>query len=151
MSGGWWTIIAMVGVLIFTVCVAGYFSLDERLAGWWVARARRLGRATGPFSFGLSVAVMVCCSILLVIGMVVTDRLGHWAWALCFMLPQTLVYTPFMLITLPARTGYGAWRDDLRDAGASPRQQRQIAWWAGPPSMVGMMIVLAIWMSMFVV
>jgi len=138
----------MIGVFVFAILVAGFFGFDRRLSSWWVARAHRLGRLTGPFSFAVSTSAMVCYSILLVVGMALTERLGHWLWALCFMLPQTLVYAPFMLITSPSQGGYATWRSDLQEAGASTKQQRQIAWWAGLPSSVGLMITIGIWMSM---
>lgn len=139
----------MVGVSVLAIFVSRLFRFDKRLASWWVARAHRLGKLTGLFSFGLSSAAMLCHSILLAIGMMWTEQLGHWLWALCFMLPQSLVYAPFMLTTLPTQAGYWTWRSDLRVAGASSKQQRQIAWWGGPPSLVGMCIAIGIWLSMF--
>jgi len=149
MSEAWIPLLGMIGVSIFAILIAGFVGFDKRLASWWVARARRLGRLTGPFSFAVSAAAMLCFSILLGIGMVWTERLGHWLWASCFMLPQTLVYAPFMFITMPAQQGYWTWRGDLEVAGASKKQQRQIAWWAGIPSLVGLVVALGFWMPMF--
>src|SRR5699024_820989 len=149
LSEVWIPILGMIGVLVFAILVAGFLGIDKRLASWWVAGAQRFGRLTGPFSFACSSAAMVCYTSLLVAGMELTERFGHWMWALCFMLPQTLVYAPFMLITSPSQSGYTAWRSDLQTAGASTRQQRQIAWWAGLPSLAGMAITIGIWMSMF--
>lgn len=141
-------ILGMVGVVVVVVFVSGFFKLDKRLASWWVACARRLGGLTGPFSFVLSAGAALCFGILLAAGMTLTKELGHWAWSLCLMLPQTLVYAPFMVTTVPTQAGYFTWRDTLRHAGADPRQQRQIAWWAGPPSIAGMSIAIGVWLAM---
>ena len=142
-------ILCMIVVTVGAILVAGYFDFDTRLASWWVARANRLGRLTGPFSLAFSAALMLCYTIMLVAGMMLTERLGHWIWALCFMLPQTVVYAPFMFITSFSQSGYFTWRSDLKVAGASTKQQRQIAWWAGLPSFAGIMITIGVWMTMF--
>src|SRR5699024_12410735 len=92
-------VLCWIVVTVGAMLVAGYFDFDTRLASWWVARANRLGRLTGPFSLAFSAALMLCYTIMLVAGMTLTERLGHWIWALCFMLPQTVVYAPFMFIT----------------------------------------------------
>lgn len=86
--------------------------------------------------------------LLLAPGAVITAELGHPAWAICFVLPQTLAYLPFMMATIPSRTGYYAWRHDLAAAGATVRQQRQIAWWAGPPSLIGMITMISAVMAL---
>lgn len=149
MSDGLIPILGMVGVAVLVIFVSRFFRFDKRLARWWAARVHRLGKLTGLLSFLLSSAAMLCHSILLAVGMMWTEQLGHWVWALCLMLPQSLVYAPFMLLTMPTQNGYGEWRDDLQKAGVSTKQQRQIAWWGGPPSLVGMAAAIGIWLPIF--
>jgi hypothetical protein len=45
--------------------------------------------------------------------------------------------------------GYRSWRNDLADAGANTRLQRAIAWWAGPPSFIGMIAMIASLFTIF--
>lgn len=148
MSDGWWLLIAGVGLFGWSIFLDVKYKFGKRLAAWWAAQARRRGRAIGLFSFGVSTGAMLAYVLLLVFGAFLTARLDHLAWALCFMLPQSLAYVPFMLATVPSEPGYVAWRRDLSAAGASAQQQRQIAWWAGPPSLIGMLAITATAMTM---
>lgn len=143
MSDGWRLAILLIGLLGWSIYIGVRFDLDERLAAWWVAQARKRGGATWLFSFAVSAAGLLAYSLLLGVGLGITAYLGQVAWAAFFVLPQTLVYTPFVLITMPSRFGYGSWRRDLATAGASVGQQRQIAWCAGPPSLVGFIVMCA--------
>jgi len=148
LSDGWLLLTIGAGLFGWTIFLDVKYKLDKRLAAWWVAQARRRGRATGLFAFGLSAAAMVGYVLLLVPGALLTAELGHLAWAICFVLPQTLAYMPFMVATIPSHTGYYAWRHDLAAAGATARQQRQITWWAGPPSLIGMIAMISAAMAL---
>lgn len=143
MSDAWWLII--IGALLcgWWIFLNVKFNLDERLAAWWVSQARRRGRATGLFSFGVSTGAMLGYVLLLVVGALLTAKLGHLAWAIGLVLPQTLVYMPFMMATIPTQSGLVAWRHDLAAAGATAKQERQIAWWAGPPSLIGLVAMIS--------
>src|SRR5699024_10413268 len=140
-------IVPILGMIVVTVGarrVAGSFDFDTRLPGRWVARALRLGGLSGPLRVAFSAALVLCYTIMLVAGMMLTERLGQWIWALCFMLPQTVVYAPFMCITSFSQSGYFTWRSDLKVAGASTKQQRQIAWWAGLPSFAAIIVTIGV-------
>ena len=111
---------------------------DRRLARWWVRWASRRGGWAGPLSFLLSLG---CCWRSPCSPWSATpsgDSLDDPHWALAVSLPAMLAYVPFNFATMPTQGGaYRSWRSDLADAGADARLQRAIAWWAGPPSLVG--------------
>ena len=71
-------------------------------------------------------------------------RSGRWSATT----PAMLVYAPFALATAPTQYGgYLDWRQALASAGADVRQQRTIAWCAGPavPDGVPRSQVAALW------
>ncbi|SDE10492.1 hypothetical protein SAMN05421872_1153 [Nocardioides lianchengensis] len=65
-------------------------------------------------------------------------------------LPAMLVYTPFVVATAPlSAKPYWSWRNELSSAGATPIEERRIAWWAGPPSLGGAGAIFLSLMSTF--
>lgn len=144
MSGWWGVLLVGGGALVWFVVLDLGYDVSERLARWWVGRAQRWPGRVGPRSLGLSAVVLMAYVGLALVGRALGAQLGDPRWGLLISGPALLAYTPFMLTTAPlARGGYQYWRDDLRAAGADPALQRRIAWWAGVPSFVGMVVALA--------
>lgn len=150
--GGWWAFWgAFVALFAWSVYVDVRHHFDERLARWWMARARAWGPATGPLSFLLSTVVLVCFAGLAWAADGVAERAGNPLWALVATTPAMLAYGPFSLATAPSQFGgYLDWRRALASAGADVRQQRAIAWCAGPPSLMGFVAVGGALVSAFV-
>lgn len=129
---------------------------DARLAAWWVARVRRvdarsIGPGRGPDAFLVSTGLVVCFSALAWAAYGAADQLGDPRWALVAVVPAMLAYAPFVLATMPTQSSaYWSWRQELASAGASPAEQRAIAWWAGPPSLAGLMAMLISLFTAFV-
>ena len=93
---------------------------------------------------------MLAFSLLAVVGDGLGDSLDDPLWALAISLPAMLAYVPFNFATMPTQYGgYRSWRNDLADAGANTRLQRAIAWWAGPPSLIGMIAMIATLFTIF--
>ena len=149
---GWWAAAAVgAGIFGWAMYLDFRHQSEKRLAAWWVSRASEWGGATGPCSLIISVAALLGYGVLAFIGYVLATRLGDPRWALLFAGPAMLAYAPFMFATGPVgRSGYGAWRSDLEAAGADARVQRRIAWWAGPPSLVGLFLMMAMLVETFV-
>ena len=149
--GGWWAVV-IVGVLLFgwTTYVDVRHHWDERLARWWLARARDWGPATGPLSFFFSTVVLACFGGLAWAADAVAARAGNPLWALVATGPAMLAYAPFVVATMPTQGGgYGFWRQELTTVGADVTEQRAIAWWAGPPSLLGVLaIAIALWSAL---
>lgn len=129
---------------------------DARLAAWWLVRARRVearsvGPDPGPDAFLVSTGALVAFSALAWAADRAADELGDPLWALVVTLPGMLAYAPFVLATMPTQGGgYTSWRRELAAAGADTREQRAIAWCAGPSSLAGMMAMLVSLFTTFV-
>ena len=149
---GWWAVgVVGAGVFAWVVYLDVRHHSDSRLASWWVSRARDWGAWVGPCSFLVSVVALGGYVLAAWLGHVLTTPLGDPAWALALSLPAMLVYAPFVFATAPVDpSGYSAWRSELGDAGAGAGEQRRIAWWAGPPSLAGMIAMIATLASVFV-
>ena len=114
-------------------------------------RSEQWGPATGPLSFLLSAGALAGFGSLAWAADAVAERAGSPLWALVATTPAILAYAPFSLATAPTQYGgYLDWRRAAREAGADVRQQRAIAWWAGPPSLMGFVAVAAALASAFV-
>ena len=99
----------------------------------------------------MSVAALVGYSVLAVLGHVLSRHLGASHWALLVSGPAMLAYAPFVLATAPVDLqGYHWWRSDLGAAGADAQEQRRIAWWAGPPSLLGIFAIFVTLEMIFV-
>lgn len=149
---GWWAVV-VVGAVVFawTVYLDVQHDAEARLARWWVSRARGWGRWAGPWSSLVSFAAFVGYGALALVGDAVGSELQDPRWALVVTGPALLAYAPFVVATSPVDpSGYRSWRTTLESAGADPREQRRIAWWGGPPSLVGMIIAVLTLVSMFV-
>ena len=149
---GWW-MVAAVGAVVFGwgLYLGVRHDSDRRLAEWWVSRTAEWGPATGPCSLIMSVAALVGYSVLAVLGHVLSRHLGASYWALLVSGPAMLAYAPFVLATAPVDLqGYHWWRSDLGAAGADAQEQRRIAWWAGPPSLLGIFAIFVTLETIFV-
>ncbi len=150
MSGGWWIVVVGGLVVAWAVALDVRLDSDRRLARWWVRWAAQRGAWAGPLSLLLSLALLVAFSLLAMVGDALGDSLDEPLWALAISLPAMLAYVPFNVATTPTQYGgYRSWRNDLADAGADPRLQRAIAWWAGPASLVGMIAMIATLFTIF--
>jgi len=150
--GGWWAV-ALVGggILGWAIYLDVRHDSDGRLATWWVTRARDWGEFVGPCSLIISTGILACYGFLALLGNLLAQELGDPRWALLVAIPAMLAYAPFAFATAPVDpSGYRHWRSDLKSAGADTREQRRIACWAGPPSLVGMMSMIATLASIFV-
>ncbi len=146
--GFWFVFLALFAWAVYVDVRHGF---DERLARWWLARARDWGAATGPVSFVLSAVALAGFGLLAVVADGAAERAGNPLWALVATVPAMLAYAPFTLATAPTQFGgYLDWRRALEAAGADAGQQRAIAWWAGPPSLMGFVAVAAAVASAFV-
>lgn len=147
---GWWALAGAVGLLMWIFVVEARYDFTERLATQWVARARPLGRGAGPVSLAISAAALVAFAVSGKSGQGLATELGHPLWALTITLPAMLMYAPFVGATAPlGTTAYGSWRNDLSSVGATPAEERRIAWWAGPPSLLGTGAIFLSLMSTF--
>lgn len=138
MNGGWWVLGIGSGLLGWAAYLDLRHAMSERLARRWVAVAREQGRWAGPAAFAISLSLLLAYVVVALVGAAIASSFGESAWALVTVLPALAAYAPFVWSTTPTKTGYWSWRDDLRLAGADPRLQRAIAWWAGPPSLLGL-------------
>lgn len=147
MTGGWAVVVVAVGLLGWTVLVDVRLGAERRLARRWVRWARTRGAWAGPLSLLASVAALAAYGLLVGLGAVLAAALGNPPWAPLLVVPAMLAYVHVAVSTAPlSPTGYARWRAELRSAGADVRLQRQIAWWAGPPSLLG---VCAIALTLF--
>jgi len=143
-SGGWWIVIVGGLVIAWAIVLDIRLHTDRRLARWWVRWAAGRGGWAGPLSLLVSLGCLLAYSVLALIGNGLGKSLGDPQWALAVSLPAMLAYVPFNFATTPTQGGaYRSWRSDLADAGADPRLQRAIAWWAGPPSLLGLIAMVA--------
>ena len=150
MSGGWWIVVVGGLVIAWAIALDIRFDSDRRLAGWWVRWASRRGGWAGPLSALLSLGCVLAFALLAIMGDTLGESLDDPLWALVVSLPAMLAYVPFNFATMPAHyDGYRSWRDDLADVGANTRLQRAIAWWAGPPSLIGMIAMIATLFTIF--
>ena len=151
MGGGWWAVAVGVGVFAWAVYLDVRHGSDTRLAAWWVSRARRMGRWTGPCSLLISAGALAVYGVLALLGDVLATKLRDPLWALLVTGPAMLLYAPFVYATSPVDpSGYSSWRSELEGAGATRIEHRRIAWWAGPPSFAGMIGMIATLVSIFV-
>ena len=140
---GWWVAIVGGMVLLWSVVLDVRYQTGERLARWWVARARRHRRWAGLHAFLTSAAALAGYLALAGGGAIVANVTDENRAALVIVLPAMFVYAPFVFETMPSRgSAYRQWRDALGSAGASQRLARTIAWWAGPPSLAGMVSMI---------
>ena len=150
MGGGWWILVIGGLVVGWAIYLDIRHDTDKRLARWWVPRARRQGRWAGPLSFLMSLGLLAAYATVALVGASIASAAGDKRWALLTALPAMLAYVPFNFATMPTQYGsYGSWRKDLAAAGAEPRLQRAIAWWAGPPSLLGMVAMVATLLPIF--
>jgi hypothetical protein len=150
--GGWWAFwVAFVALFAWSVYVDVRHGFDQCLARWWLGRAQEWGPAAGPLSFFFSTLALACFSGLAWAADAVAERAGNPLWALVATTPAMLAYAPFALATAPTQFGgYVDWRRALASAGADARQQRLIAWCAGPASLMGYVALGAALVSAFV-
>ena len=152
MGGFWVFCAALVALFAWALYVDVRFGFDERLARWWLARARDWASAAGALSLFFSTVVLVCFGAIAWVADGVAERAGNPLWALVATAPAMLAYAPFALATAPTQFGgYVDWRRALASAGADVRQQRTIAWCAGPPSLMGFGAIALALVSAFVV
>jgi len=143
MSGGWWAAILGGALLVWPLVVDLRWDSDARLARWWVSWARRRN-VPALRSFLLSLGTLAMYAAFALAGAWVARATGNRHWALVPALPAMLAYLPFVFATMPTQYGaYASWRADLARAGADPALQRRIAWPAGIPSLVGLIVVIA--------
>jgi hypothetical protein len=151
MSEGWWIVVVGGFVIVWAIALDVRLGTDRRLAGWWVRWAARRGGWAGPLSALLSLGCVLVFAVLAILGDNLGESLDDPRWALVVSLPAMLAYVPFNFATTPTQGGaYRSWRSDLADAGADPPLQRAIAWWAGPPSLAGMVAMIASLVTSFV-
>ena len=150
MEPWWWGVGACVAAFLWTAYLDVRHDSERRLAEWWVTRTRTLGGLTGPVSFLVSTSALVSFSVAAWTAVRAAGAAGHHLWALAVIGPAVLVYAPVAMATAPTQAGaYRPWRAELSAAGADPRQQRAIAWWAGPPSLLGVIaIAIALWSAL---
>lgn len=154
--GGWgvdgpWGIVLVGGLVLgWTLYLDLRHDHDARLARRWVHRARPQGRWAGPVAFAGSLALLLGYVVLALLGSALGSAAGDRRWALVVALPAMLAYAPFVLATMPVQYGgYRSWRRELAEAGADRRLQRAIAWWAGPPSLLGLVAMVATLIPLF--
>jgi hypothetical protein len=136
---GWTAAAVAVGLVGWALLLDVRFGAERRLAARWVSGARARDSWAGPFSFLVSFGALAGFGLLVWLGHLLAAVLGGPTWALLVVVPAQLSYVPFVLATAPlSPTGYARWRAELRSAGADAREQRRIAWWAGPPSLLGL-------------
>ncbi len=136
-----WVIGLLTGCGVFGWCILldVRYGSEKRLATWWIARARRWGRWTGPVSFLFSTAALVLYCLLAFGLAALAAPFDRPLVTLLCVLPAMFVYAPFVFATMPYEyASYSSWRAGLRSVGADKRNQRRIAWWAGPPSLLGL-------------
>lgn len=127
------------GVFGWCILLDVRYGSEQRLATWWITQAQRWGGWTGPLSFLVSAAALTLYCLLAYVLVALAAAFDHPLVTLLCALPAMLLYAPFALATMPSKyTSYSSWRAGLRSAGADKRDQRRIAWWAGPPSLLGL-------------
>ena len=150
MSGGWWGGLVAIALLGWTFLVDLLWGFDGRLARWWMARARDEGRWTGPVAFIRSAVLLGAYTVVALLGHRVGVALGDPRWALVLSGPAMLAYAPVVVAMAPTQGGaYASLREELASAGADAHQQRAIAWWAGPPALLGLGAIVATLVTVF--
>lgn len=97
-----------------------------------------MGRLAGPWAAATSTGAALACGAAALVSLRLAESSHSRPWGLAIILSVSIVYVPYALTTCPSRYGgYTQWRRALHLAGAEPRLQRAIAWWAGPPSVAG--------------
>ena len=150
--GGWVYVgICAAGLIGWALLLDERLDSEHRIAAWWVAGVQGLGPCAGPVSFVRSTVALVVYSGVAWLGDLLASGAGNPLWALVVSGPAMLAYSPVVLAMAPFEgTAYAPWRSRLAAAGADARQQRAIAWWAGPPALVGFIAVLTTLFSVFV-
>ena len=146
MSSGWAAVIVGFAALGWSFFLDIRFGSEARLARWWLSRVRAWDALAGPCSFVVSAGVLAGFGFFALVGHLLGLQHHEPRWALPVTLPALLAYAPFLLATAPGRfSGYREWRSTLAAAGATRVEQRRIAWWGGPPSLLGLVLaVLAV-------
>lgn len=140
---GWWIVVLGAGVLAWSVLLDLRFHTGDRLARWWVPRAKGQGPWAGPVAFLASAVALAGYVLVALVGWAVASATSEDRWALTVVVPAMLVYAPVVFETMPSRvSGYRHWREALAKAGADARLQRTIAWGAGPPSTLGLVLMI---------
>ncbi|MFT3945253.1 MAG: hypothetical protein QM705_15725 [Ancrocorticia sp.] len=136
-----WVVVVLTYGGIFGWCILFdvRYGSEQRLATWWVARARRWGSWTGLLSFLFSTAALVLyCLLAFGLGSLAAP-FDRPLVTLLLTVPAMLLYAPLTFAVIPTEYGsYSSWQEKLRSAGAGKVEQRRIAWWAGPPSILGL-------------
>ena len=144
MTRGWWIAIIGGGVLAWAALLDVRHRTGDRLARLWVPRAKRHDRWAGPLAFLASCGALLGYLGATSLGAALRSVLGDDRWTLVVALPAMLLYGPFVFETMPSKvSGYRDWREALRRAGADKKLERAIAWWAGPPSVGGLIAMIA--------
>jgi hypothetical protein len=145
-----WVAVAGVVLIGWALLLDARFGSEHRIAAWWVDGVQGLGLAAGPVSFIRSALLLAIYSTLAWLGDLLAGALEHPLWALLVSGPAMLAYAPVVLAMAPFEgTAYTPWRSHLAAAGADTRQQRAIAWWAGPPALVGFGVVMFTLITVF--
>lgn len=137
----------MPGLIIVGIGLLGWYvwlDWDRRIARWWVRCVR--GRSAALVSVVVHLLALGGFAAALALGLALGDTAGSPLWSLVVVLPAMLVYTPFVLASVPLEypgPPYKSWRDELESAGASPADARRIAWWGGPIALVGLVLCVA--------
>lgn len=148
-----WVLVLVVGagLIAWSMLLDARMETERRIATWWVRSARGLGVWAGPVSFVRSTVLLAVYSAVAWLGDLVAGRLGDPLWALVVSGPAMVAYAPVVLAMTPFDVvNVGMWRSQLAAVGASPREQRAIAWWAGVPALGGFMAIMFTLVSVFV-
>jgi len=152
MTGLPWLIGTGVLLLAWSYYLDARHGFERRLAQWYLDRARTAwGRNTGPVCLLLSLLAALAYGTLLFVAGQIGTSTSERVLTMCVMGAPTAAYAPFVLATAPVQTSaYRVWRAVLAEAGASPQEQRTIAWWAGPPSVFGMVLIIVGLVAFFI-
>lgn len=151
-ESGWFFVLVVGGGLIaWSMLLDARVDSERRIATWWVHSARGLGVWAGPVSFVRSTVLLALYSAVARSGDLLAERLGDPLWALLVSGPAMLAYAPVVMAMTPFDVvNVGMWRSRLAAVGATPREQRAIAWWAGVPALAGFMAIMLTLVSVFV-
>lgn len=151
-ESGWLFVLVVGGGLIaWSMLLDARVDSERRIATWWVRSARGLGVWAGPVSFVRSTVLLALYSAVAWSGDLLAGRLGDPLWALLVSGPAMLAYAPVVMAMTPFDVvNVGMWRSRLAAVGATPREQRAIAWWAGVPALAGFMAIMLTLVSVFV-
>ena len=146
----WWWLGACITAFLWSAYLDVRHHSERHLAAWWVARRRALRGWSGPASLLLSLGALGCFSVAAWTADRAGAAMGNHLWALVVVVPAVLAYAPLVMATAPTQASADrAWQSELGDAGADARQQRGIAWWAGPPSLARIVAIgMALWAAL---